>query len=286
MIYNKDAAFSYPVLSRKNNSYIENGFYFNLSSITDTDDHYKLMFDYDIDSVFVQNLLEEERAVLIFIIQSKDNLFFTLKKNQKEVQLRKSRISFNEKVRFQLHIQSKEEISFAECEELNSFYSRIKDQLAVSKNTLIGYSDTSTLRNLKKENVPLFKKSVDPSMDVEFQVRLSSDSIILKFKNEKHLLRTTAAKIDIMNLYFYNGLYQAVSHFIQENIEEDEDSLFLSKLDDTALNNLNYKIYHLMVKKGLDEINGDMTDEIIQKLAPKIISKFTGAVERLNRYED
>ena len=41
-----------------------------------------------------------------------------------------------------------------------------------------------------------------------------------------------------------------------------------------------------MVKKGLDEINGDMTDEIIQKLAPKIISKFTGAVERLNRYED
>lgn len=286
MIYNKDAAFSYPVLSNTNNSYRDNEFSFSVTNITDSNDHYQLEFDYDIGSDFVKRLLREEEAVLVFILQSKDNLFFTLEKDQKHLLLKKSRIAFNEKVRAQLHIQSRKEISFSACKELNDFYSSMKEQLSISKNSLIGYSNTSTVRNIGKSGVALFEKNIDPSMKLDFQVQLSTDSIILKFKEEKHLLQTVAANRDIMNIYLYNGLSQAVSRFILENNEDDEDSLFLSEIDDSALNNLDYKIYQLMMNKGYEEINEEMIDEIVQMTAPNIISKFTGAVERLNRDAD
>lgn len=41
-----------------------------------------------------------------------------------------------------------------------------------------------------------------------------------------------------------------------------------------------------MINKGYEEINEEMTDEIVQMTAPNIINKFTGAVERLSKDTD
>lgn len=282
MIYNKDAAFSYPILSNSNDSYENSDFSFHITNITDQQDHYELAFEYEVEVSFIKRLLAEDKALLVFIIQSKDNLFFKLDKNQRTLNILKSRIAFTDKVRAQLHLQSKEEISFFDCDELNNFYDSIKDQLVIPKHSLIGYSNISTMRNTGKEGVALFEKTVDPNMKLDFQVVLSSESIILKFKDDKYLLQNVVRSRDIMNIYLYNGLEKALNYFINENLEESEESLYLEDIDDSNLNNLNYKLYQLLEGKGVEEMNYDQTDQLVQKIAPNIINKFTSSIERLN----
>lgn len=282
MIYNKDAAFSYPVLTNSNNSYINSGFDFSINNIIDNYDTYELTLQYDIESSFVRSLIENKLATLILIVQSDDNLFFELDNNQKVVSIAKSRITFKEKVRAQVHIQSKEKILFDTCTELNQFYSSIKNRISISQNCLVGYSNVSTIRNTGREGVALFEKTVDPKMDMEFSVQLSNKSIILKFKEDRHLLKTTARSRDIMNIYLYNGLQRALNQFVSENVEDDEEGLYLEDIDDTSLNDLHYKIYQLLNRRGVIEISYDDIDKLVQKLAPNIIDKFTYSIERLN----
>lgn len=282
MIYNKDAAFSYPILSDSNTSYADGGFYFELNGIADQSDAYELSFDYEIDSDFVKQLLDADKAALIFIIQSKDNLFFELNKNQKILSLPKSRIAFDDKVRAQLHLQSKEKISFAACNEFNPFYHSIKDQLTLPKYALIGYSNVSTVRNTGKEGVALFEKTVDPNMSLEFQVVLSNESILLKFKDDRHLLQSAAWNRDVMNIYLYNGLEKALMQFISENLEKGEEALYLENVDDSSLNNLHYKLHQLLMNRGIEEVSIDQSDFLVQEIAPDIIKKFTSSIERLN----
>ncbi|GAB2490192.1 hypothetical protein GCM10008929_13120 [Alkalibacterium psychrotolerans] len=282
MIYNKDAAFSYPVLTNSNNSYINSGFDFSINNIIDNSDTYELTLQYDIESSFVRSLIENKLATLILIVQSDDNLFFELDNNQKVVSIAKSRITFKEKVRAQVHIQSKEKILFDTCTELNQFYSSIKNRISISQNCLVGYSNVSTIRNTGREGVALFEKTVDPKMDMEFSVQLSNKSIILKFKEDRHLLKTTARSRDIMNIYLYNGLQRALNQFVSENVEDDEEGLYLEDIDDTSLNDLHYKIYQLLNRRGVIEISYDDIDKLVQKLAPNIIDKFTYSIERLN----
>lgn len=282
MIYNKDAAFSYPVLSDSNTSYTNSGFYFEINGIKNQSDTYELSFDYEIDSDFVDQLLKDEKAILIFIIQSKDNLFFELNKNQKLITIPKARIAFDDKVRAQLHLQSKEEISFANCNELNPFYHSIKGQLQLPKYSLIGYSNISTVRHTGKEGVALFERTVDPNMKLEFQIVLSNESILLKFRDDRHLLQSTAWNRDVMNIYLYNGLEKALVQFISENIIEGEEALYLEDIDDSSLNNLHYKLYQLLSKRGVNEVSIDQSDYLVQEIAPDIIKKFTHSIERLN----
>lgn len=282
MIYNKDAAFSYPILSDSNTSYTDSTFYFELEGIADQSDAYELSFDYEIASDFVNQLLDDNKAALIFIIQSKDNLFFELNKNQKNLSLPKSRIAFDDKVRAQLRLQSKEKLSFSDCDEFNPFYRSIKDQLILPKYSLIGYSNVSTVRNTGKEGVALFEKTVDPNMVLEFQVVLSNESILLKFKDDRHLLHSTAWNRDVMNIYLYNGLEKALMQFISENIEEGEEALYLEDIDDSSLNNLHYKMHQLLINRGIEEVSIDQSDFLVQEIAPDIIKKFTSSIERLN----
>lgn len=282
MIYNKDAAFSYPVLTNSNNSYINSVFDFSIDNIIDKTNTYELTFQYNIESSFVKHLLASNIASLILIIQSDDNLFFELEDNQTFVSIAKSRITFNEKVRAQIHIQSKETILFDQCNELNQFYSSIKNGISISKNSLVGYSNVSTIRNTGKEGIALFEKTVDPKMEMDFSVQLSNKSIILKFKEDRHLLKTTARSRDIMNIYLYNGLQRALNQFLNEHVEDDEEGLYLEDIDDSSLNNLHYKMYQLLNKRGISEVSYDNIDKLVQKLAPRIIEKFTHSIERLN----
>ncbi|TVP90352.1 hypothetical protein [Alkalibacterium sp.] len=282
MIYNKDAAFSYPVLSDTNNSYTDSGFNFRVNNIVDKTTSYDIFFEYDIESDFVRSLIDNNQAVLILIIQSDDNSFFELEKGQLYINLSKSRVSFNDKVRAQLHIQSKQNISFAHCEELVSFYNVMKSQLRIPQYSLIGYSNVSTVRNTGKEGIALFEKTIDSKMDFDFQIKLSNKTIVLKFKDERHLLQSTARSRNVMNIYLYNGLERALNQFINENIEDGEEGFFLEDLDDSSLNDLHYKLYQLLLKKGINEISYDSLDALVQKVAPSIIEKFTHSIERLN----
>lgn len=281
MIYNKDAVFSYPILSNSNDSYVNNEFYFNVENIIENEDSYKITFDYNIGSSFIESTINQDRAVLILIIQSKDNKFYEIEKGQKSIIVPKNRISFSDKVKAQLHIQSIEPIPLKNCTELNSFYNQIKKGLEIRKNSLIGYSNVSTVRNTGKQGISLFEKVIDPTLKEDFAVTLTGNHILLKFKNEKFLLHQIMRDPNILNMYLYVGLDRAISQFIEENLKIDEDSLLLEEIDDSNLNNLNYRLYILLMDKGINEVTKSSIDKLVQKIASGIIPKFTKAIERM-----
>ena len=79
--------------------------------------------NYDIESDFIKNLIDQNKAQLVLIVQSKDNKFFNIKQGQRQIHIPKTRISFNKRTTVQLLIQAKEEVNFKENDDLNSFYS-------------------------------------------------------------------------------------------------------------------------------------------------------------------
>lgn len=91
MIYKKDANFPYPLLTNTSNSYDCSSFILDIGLNKNTYD-YVIQVNYDIDSDFIKNLLEEEKAQLVLVVQSKDNKFFNLKPNQNSVSIPKNRI--------------------------------------------------------------------------------------------------------------------------------------------------------------------------------------------------
>ena len=111
MIYKKDANFPYPILTNTSNSYASSQFILDIE-LHENVHHYRFDFKYEIDSTFINKLLKNGQAQLILVIQSKDNKFYRLTNSQKSIEIPKSRISVSRRTSIQLHLQSKEEISF------------------------------------------------------------------------------------------------------------------------------------------------------------------------------
>ncbi len=281
MIYSKDAAFSYPILSHSSTSYDDCYFYFNIDDIVDEGDAYSFTFSYDIESEFIKDLVKRGAAVLILIIQSDDNVFFELKKNQTHISIPKSRLTFDNKVLSQLHIQSLTDIDFSSCQELHEFYASKKEEIKLGAHTLLAYSNVSAVKNMGKEGVQLFEKAIDPSMSVDYEAEVGTDQIILKFREERFLLQSLNSNRHVMNLYLYQGLEMALQQFILEHLEADEEILILEDLESSTLNNLHDKLYQLLIAKGVEDVNLEQLDVLVQTIAPDLILKFTQAIERL-----
>ena len=77
MIYKKNANFPYPVLTNDSNSYAESNFILDVA-LEENSTFYRLNYTYELDSPFLQKLLNDRRAQLIFIIQSRDNKYFRI----------------------------------------------------------------------------------------------------------------------------------------------------------------------------------------------------------------
>jgi len=133
MIYKKDANFPYPVLTNTSNSYKSCNFILDVN-LEENTHSYKFCIDYDIDSEFINGLLENGQAQLILIIQSKDNKFFKLEYGEKDKEIPKTRISLSKRTTIQLLIQSKDDISFKNNNDLSKFYEMFKDEIIVPKN--------------------------------------------------------------------------------------------------------------------------------------------------------
>lgn len=277
MIYNKDATFSYPILAHSSNGYENNYFSFEVN-LYDDQNNYIFEFEYEIDNEFIKSLISEGKAILIFIIQSKDNYFTKLEKNQKSVSIPKNRISLSSNTSIQLHIQSTETITFDNCEELTPFYNTFKDQITIKKHMLLGYSNIEKYLGSENKSLDLFESTVDSTMKSAFKVELSAETIILKFNDEKMLLRSVSRNTNILNMYLYAGLSRAVDQFIKDNIN-DEEYIDIESLNGNQTNVLNQKLLDLMVNKGIKEVNPDDIDEVISKISNRIVEKFVNTIE-------
>ena len=279
MIYNKDAVFPYPVLSRTVQSYQDNYFTFDVH-VTDEDEaNYEFSLEYEIGSPFLIKLLEAEKATLMLIIQSGDNYFEKISYGQDKINLKKSRLSLSKRTKLQLHIQSLEKIIFNEAKDLAPFYSEYKDEIEVKRHSLLAYSDEVVFESSEVKPIDIFEQSIKSELSVPFKVELTGETIVLVFRDRETALEEANIKNNLRNMYFYIGLNRALTEFIESNIGEDEEFIALETIDPEK--GLHRKLKDLMISKGITEVDPEDVDEVIQKMSDNIIGKYTKGVKEM-----
>lgn len=277
MIYKKDANFPYPVLTNSSNSYKDCNFTLDVN-LEENTHNYRFTIEYNIDSEFINELLNYGQAELILVVQSKDNKFFILKNGDKYIEIAKSRISLSRRTTIQLLIKAKENISFKNNYDLSKFYEDYKDEIIVSKNSVLGFSNSLIFEGSTTKPLEIFEKKIDPNLKCDIKIELGSETIIINYKNEALQFRDSAQCAALNNPYIYMGLQKALYKFIINNGNGEEVDL---DFIDCPTEGLDFKLYNLMQKKMITDLNLDNMDEVIHAISDKIIDKYAVAVRRM-----
>lgn len=280
MIYKKDANFPYPVLTNSSMSYISSEFKLDIE-LEENIDTYRFEIISEITSPFISDLVKYGKAVMILIVQSRDNKFFVLDPGQRYIEIPKSRISLNKRTTLQLHLQTKENISFHDNYDLDEFYASFKDEIVVPKHSLLGFSNIVLFEGSIANPLDLFEKKLDERLSSDIKFELGSETIIIHYRNPDLQFTTLPQSQSLNNTYVYMGLRTALQQFIQKYAEEAEDSVELLNMSNIPENSLDFKLYQLMTKKMVEELNVDNIDEVIYQISDRIIEKFTSAVKGL-----
>ncbi|MCA1031179.1 hypothetical protein LCL95_09105 [Bacillus timonensis] len=278
MIYKKDANFPYPLLTNTSKSYESSNFILDVN-LEENSLNYRFEINYEIDSEFINNLLKNDEAQLILIIQSKDNKFFTIQPNQRFIEIPKSRMSLTNRTIIQLHLQSKVQIRFKDNDDLSSFYKNFKSDIVVAKNSLLGFSNVVTFDGSSTKPLELFEKKVDPTLNSDIKIELGTETIVIHYKNEQLQFNDLPKSNTLNNPYIYSGLQKALYRFIVNNGEDGE--VDLEQLDAPS-DNLDLKLYTLMKKKMVNELSVENMDEVIYSISDRILERYTSAVKELS----
>lgn len=278
MIYKKDANFPYPILTNTSNSYDNCSFILDVNLEENTNE-YIFEINYDITSSFIEKLLKDRQATLVLIIQSKDNKFFNIDYGQKTISISKSRISLSKRTTIQLFVQSNEEINFKYNYDLSSFYEEFKDEIDVPKNSILGFSNYVVFEGSNNKPLELFEKKVNPNLKSDVKIELGTETIIINYKNEALQFTDLPQSSTLNNPYVYMGLQKALYRFIVNN-DEDHEEVDLEEMEAPS-DGLDFKLYNLMRKKKISELNIENIDEVIYSISDKMLEKYTAAVRRL-----
>lgn len=278
MIYKKDANFPYPILTNTSNSYDNCNFILDVNLEENTNE-YIFEIDYDINSLFIEKLLKNVQAKLVLIIQSKDNKFFNIEYGQKTKNISKSRISLSKRTTIQLFIQSNEAINFKDNDDLSSFYGEFKNEINVPKNSILGFSNIVIFEGSNNKPLELFEKKINPNLKSDVKIELGSETIIINYKNESLQFTDLPQSSTFNNPYVYMGLQKALYRFIVNNSEDNEE-VDLDEIEAPS-DGLDFKLYNLMKKKKISELNIENLDEVIYSISDKMLEKYTAAVRRL-----
>lgn len=276
MIYTKDANFPYPLLTNTSTSYKRCNFELNIE-LEENINGYRFNIDYDIDSEFIIDNLKSEKAQLILVIQSIDNKFYNLDFNQRYIDIPRSRISISKRTTIQLLIKSNEQISFKYNNELNPFFDELKEDIFVDKNSILGFSNTVVFEGSYSKPLDLFEKRVDPNIKSDIKVQLGSETIVINYKNERLQFNDSPISSKLNNPYVYMGLQKALYRFIMNYKDENGEEVYIDEME-PPVDGLDLKLYNLMKKKMVDEVNMDCIDEVIYAISDKILERYTDAL--------
>ena len=279
MIYKKVANFPYPILSEDHDYYIDNSFKLDVQINEDTE-HFYFNFTYELDSNFIKNLLKSEKAQLILIIQSKDSKFYRLGLHDNRVKIPKNRLSLNNRVEVQLHIQAKENISFKNNDDINYFYQQYRDQIIVTRHSLLGYSNVVTFNGHMKKPFELFEKLYDENLTSAIKIELGTESIIIHYRDKDVLFEGMPGATSLNNTYIYIGLSRALHQFIINNDKDKNEEVEIANLDEPE-NLLDVKLLSLMKEKQVDMLNTENIDEVIYQISDRVIERLVTSVRRL-----
>lgn len=246
MIYKKDVNFPYPLLTNTSTSYDSSDFIFEVE-LQENARSYHFIINYEISSDFITRLLVRGQAQLVLVIQSKDNKFYKLLPTQKSVEIAKSRISLSKRTTLQLHLLSKEEISFAENGDLNEFYNLFRDEIVVPKNSILGFSNIVVFEGSLAKPLDLFEKKLDPELRSDIKIELGSETIIIHYKHENLQFNDLPMSNRLNNPFIYMGLQKALHRFIVIH-GEGEEFVDLQEID-VPSDELDLKLYNLMKKR-------------------------------------
>ncbi|MDA3734035.1 hypothetical protein PBV87_21405 [Niameybacter massiliensis] len=283
MIYKKDANFPYPLLTNTSSSYQGCNFVLDVS-LEENSENYRFEINYEMDSKFILELLQSKHAQLVLVIQSKDNKFFNLKLGERYIEISKSRISLSKRTNIQLLIQAKEEISFVKNEDLSPFYDALKDEIVVPKHSILGFSNCVIFEGSNNKPLELFEKRVNPNIKSDIKIELGSETIVIQYKKEELQFSDFPMSNTLNNHYIYMGLQKALYRFIVTH-SEDGESVDLEQLDHPE-DGLDFKLYTLMKKKMVQELNVENMDEVICLISDKILDKHANAIKGLYQNEN
>lgn len=284
MIYKKDANFPYPILSSNSFAYEESDFRIKISFEEDGE-IYRFKVEEQLSSPFIKSLLLQGVAQYVLVIQSKDTKFFTLEPNHLQVEIAKNRMSLSSRTSIQLHIVAKSAVNFGENRELNSFYDNLKSSIDVPKLSMLGFSNIVIFEGGMKNPLDIFEKRLDPSLKSAIKFELGSECIILHFRDEETQFQSMSKASAFINPYLYTGLRMALERFVQSYADENDDLVELTQIPQPE-DLLDFKLYNLMVSKGIESLDNDNIDEVIGRISHQIVEKYVKAIKELAVHED
>lgn len=284
MIYKKDANFPYPILSSNSFAYEESDFTIKISFEEDSE-IYRFKVEEQLSSPFIKSLLLRGMAQYVLVIQSKDTKFFTLETNHLQVEIAKNRMSLSSRTSIQLHIVAKSAVNFGENQELNSFYDNFKSSIDVPKFSMLGFSNIVIFEGGMKNPLDIFEKRLDPSLKSAIKFELGSECIILHFRDEETQFHSMSKASAFINPYLYTGLRMALERFVQSYADEDDDLVELLQIPQPE-DLLDFKLYNLMVSKGIESLDNENIDEVIGRISHQIVEKYVKAIKELTIHED
>jgi len=144
---------------------------------------------------------------------------------------------------------------------------------------VLGFSNSLIFEGSTSKPLDIFEKKVNPNLKSDIKIELGSETIIINYKNEFLQFSDSSQSAALNNPYIYMGLQKALYRFILNNGSDGEE-VDLNNMDPPS-DGLDFKLYNLMKKKMITELNIDNMDEVIYAISDKILDKYTAAVRRM-----
>lgn len=281
MIYTKKANFPYPVLMNFTDDYLEPEFELDVM-IRDNTDEYVLDITWKASSDFIKNLLRTGKADLILIIKSKDNQFHKLDNKRKpQVRIPKKKLCINARTVMQLMIQAKEDISFEQNHDLNTFYDEVKNEITVVSGNALGFSNTVIFDGSQNKPFELFEKKIDKDIKSDVEIRLDAETILIVYKKEEYQFVGIQGSKEFNYPYIYMGLQKALINFLlHANPENPEEGIQVDEMEPPE-NPLESKLYSLMHAKNITELSMENLDEVVYQISDNLLMRYHDAVRGL-----
>jgi len=279
MIYTKDAIFPYPILRYGSNDYQDNGFNLKIKLEEDTFNYY-FKVTHELESEFINDLVANDLAETILVIQSKDNKFFTIKQDEETVAIKKSRLSLDTRTSLQLLIRAKSDVSFELNSDLDPYYDDIKEQIVIHPYAVLAISNVVIYDGRITKPFELFEKRLDPDLASEISIELGQETIIINYKNELLQFAEFPKATELNYPYVYMGLQRALNNMITE-LSDDTEALYIEEMA-IPENILMFKLYSLLKSKHVEELNMDNIDEVIDRISDRMMSRFYATVKEIS----
>lgn len=280
MIFDKEASFPYPILSKFTDDYVNAKFIVKVD-VQDSQNDFIFKIEYELTSSFIKDLIDKKWAIIYVLIQSKDSKFFELKEDY--IRVPKNRISLNKRTNIQLIIMAKEDFSFRNNNDLHPIYLNDNSNIKINKYNVLAISNVEKFNGDLHKPFNLFEKRIDPSLPSDIKIEFSTEMIVIVYKKKELQYVQYRKKNSLNNHYVYMGLQKGLMKFIVD-ISINKNEVYLDEIDEPE-NPLNYKLYKLMRTKGVTILNFENIDEVIYKISDRIIDKHYLAIEETIKYD-